>query len=98
MTETFWEPGSYRDRENAVFYQDGAVYRALRADAMANWRRVAATSFYQRWTQENKLIGTAEDQALPPPSSEASRPWVGVLRHEAIPFISYPYEWSFGML
>ena len=23
---------------------------------------------------------------------------MGVLKHERIPFISYPYEWSFGML
>jgi hypothetical protein len=22
----------------------------------------------------------------------------GLLRHEAVPFVSYPYEWSWGML
>jgi SAM-dependent methyltransferase len=25
-------------------------------------------------------------------------PWAGVLRHARIPFISFPYEWCFGML
>jgi SAM-dependent methyltransferase len=24
--------------------------------------------------------------------------WAGILKHETVPFISYPYEWSFGML
>ena len=24
--------------------------------------------------------------------------WAGLLRHERIPFVSYPYEWTFGML
>ena len=24
--------------------------------------------------------------------------WAGVLEHEKVPFISYPYEWSFEML
>ena len=24
--------------------------------------------------------------------------WAGLLRHERIPFVSYPYEWPFGML
>ena len=25
-------------------------------------------------------------------------PYVAALRHEELPFVSYPYEWSFGML
>ncbi len=29
---------------------------------------------------------------------DGESPWAGVLRHETVPFISYPFEWSFGML
>src|SRR6185436_10500521 len=29
---------------------------------------------------------------------EAGREWAALLRHERIPFVSYRYEWTFGML
>jgi hypothetical protein len=29
---------------------------------------------------------------------QAAEPWVAALEHERIPFVSYPYEWSFSML
>jgi len=40
-----------------------------------------------------ELIGTKETLEAPPPGE-----WAGVLEHERIPVISYPYEWTFSML
>lgn len=31
-------------------------------------------------------------------ASPGHQPWVAALRHETIPFVSYPYEWCFSML
>jgi SAM-dependent methyltransferase len=47
---------------------------------------------------EGKLIHTElmDDEGQIP--AEFAEKWAAFLRHETIPFISYPYEWSFGML
>ncbi len=42
---------------------------------------------------DGKIVAT--EPAPPPPGDEG---YVAALRHERIPFVSYPYEWSFGML
>ncbi len=44
-------------------------------------------------TEDGRLVRTEEvPEDLPP------GPWAACLEHEKIPFISYPYEWSFDML
>src|SRR5690554_8160071 len=32
------------------------------------------------------------------PAELAGAGWAGYLTHERVPFVSYPYEWCFGML
>lgn len=97
------EPGSFRDRSGRVFYHAGEVYRALSAAALADWERLAATQFYRRLMGERKLITTeriAPEQLASGDVLTRAVPgnWCGVLKHAAVPFVSYPYEWSFGML
>ncbi len=89
--------GSYRDRSSKVFYHEGAVLRALDAGAAANWERLAATRFFADFTGRGRLIPTARREPLPA-SLPGGGDWAAVLEHERIPFVSYPYEWSFGML
>ena len=87
------EPGSFRDRNGTVFYRDGRVLRTLSPKALANWRRLEASSFFERHRAEGRIVDTrlaTEVEGLP----EAA----GVLEHARIPFVSYPYEWTFGML
>ena len=97
MNRLSWEVGSFRDKANRVFYQDGHVYRALSPKALENWQLLASMEFFQRAVTEKRVIGTcrASRDVLP----ESYRGWwAGVLEHDRIPFISYPYEWSFRML
>ena len=89
--------GSYRDRSSKVFYHEGAVLRALDARAAANWERLAATRFFANFTGRGRLIPTQRRQPFPTPLP-AGGDWAAVLEHERVPFVSYPYEWSFGML
>ena len=92
-----FEPGSFRDPDTRVFHHDGAVFRALTERAAADWRRLADTRFYERMSGQGRLVGTREvtgREDLP-----ALDPgWAAVLEHDRIPVVSYPYEWSFGML
>lgn len=90
MTE--YDGGSYRDRSGRVFRRDGGIYRGVRADALETWRAVAAKPFYRELERDRKIVATNEV------SRELASEWDGVLQHEPVPVISYPYEWPFGML
>jgi SAM-dependent methyltransferase len=85
------EPGSFRDPGNQVFYAGDEVLRGLRGDAVEDWRALAATGFFPRLVGEGKLVATE-------PVGHAEDPYDLVLRHERVPFVSYPYEWTFAML
>ena len=98
MVSEQFEPGSFRDRNGRVFYRGGCVYRALSNKALREWEALSSTQFFKRFIAEEKLIQT--ERVEPPKILDSSiiEEWAAVLRHDAIPFISYPYEWSFEML
>jgi hypothetical protein len=87
------EPGSFRDPASTVFYLDGRVLRGLDQQAAAEWRALQATSFFPRLLEQGKVCRTT---TAPAPTGD--RHWALVLEHERIPFVSYPYEWTFSML
>lgn len=93
------DPGSYRDRESRVFYADGEVFRALSARALEQWRAVRERKFFRDALDAGKVVATREAEPWPlVPADLLPTPIAGVLRHERVPLVSYPYEWSFGML
>jgi len=47
---------------------------------------------------EGKLIHTERIDPTEELTSALAGDWAAVLKHQIIPFVSYPYEWSFGML
>jgi SAM-dependent methyltransferase len=98
MRESVFEPASFRDRTSRVFYHDGAVFRGLNEHAWKEWRALSSTALFRRLTAEGKLIFTEQIDATATPIGSSPQEWSAVLRHEPIPFISYPYEWPFGML
>ncbi|MEH0843811.1 methyltransferase domain-containing protein [Micromonospora sp. CPCC 205711] len=86
------EPGSFRDPANRVFHAGEAVLRGLDPGATADWQALAGTELFAALLAEGKVCGTeVVDPAVLPG-------WATVLRHERIPFVSHPYEWSFAML
>jgi hypothetical protein len=87
------EPSSFRDRHAAIFYRDGEVLRGLAPAAKADWDRLARSTFFARAVESGAIVRT-EEVAAPTDGGE----WAAVLRHERVPFVSYPYEWTFGML
>jgi hypothetical protein len=79
--------GSFRDSGNRVFEADDAVYRGLSAAAAEEWRALAASPL----GGDARIVATEE-------LDDAPEPWSLLLRHERIPFVSYPYEWPFSTL
>jgi SAM-dependent methyltransferase len=73
--------------------RDGEIYRALSRAGVEDWEALAATPL----ATDERLIPTepVELDDLPDLAGEAA---AGALRHERVPFVSYPYEWPFSML
>ena len=102
MVAPHFEPGSFRDRTSRVFYQDGAVLRGLNTHAVQEWEVLKAKPFFQQFMAEGKIVRTEQvespDASPSPHSGRCDEPWSVILKHQTIPFISYPYEWPFSML
>jgi hypothetical protein len=88
------EPGSFRDPESRVFYADGGVYRALSADGLSDFQAVADAGLLE----DRRVVGTERAEATAALSGLLVHEPAAVLKHERIPFVSYPYEWTFSML
>lgn len=94
-----FEPASFRDCEGRVFERDGNVYRALSASALEDWRALRDTRFFPEAVDAGQIVATEEVAAdeIDLAGLEGG-PWVAALRHERVELLSYPAEWSFGML
>jgi hypothetical protein len=98
LTGAAIDAGSFRDRSSRVFVHQKQVYRALSGQARAEWRRVSEQAFFQQLMSVGRIIPTRElspDEANP---FRKDLSCAAVLRHERVPFVTYPYEWSFSML
>ncbi len=90
------EKSSFRDSESTVAYVDTRVVRTLRGQAAHDWERLQASGLLDRLVGASKVVGTrVADPELAAGLDGASET---VLEHERVPFVSYPFEWSFGML
>jgi SAM-dependent methyltransferase len=89
------EPGSFRDPESRVFYAGDSVYRALSPEGMEDYEALASSGLLG----DERVVRTERvEQASAVPAGLLAKQTAGVLRHELIPFVSYPYEWTFSML
>jgi SAM-dependent methyltransferase len=99
------EPGSFRDPDSRVFVAPDGVYRVLSEEGLADWRALAASPLFERLVSEGSLVSTEEAdgaadalRSAPGVTEALAKGSAAILRHERIPFVSYPYEWTFSML
>ncbi len=75
-------------------YRDGdTVLRGLNAEAFADFQHLASTRFFSAAVERGDIVRTEVVDGVELPDG-----WAGVLRHERIEVVSYPYEWPFEML
>jgi hypothetical protein len=86
-------PGSFRDPRGHVFRRDGVLYRHVDPSAAEDLERFESSGLRAALHDGGLLIAHTEDPAL-----AAERGAARVLRPELVPFVSYPYEWSFSQL
>ncbi len=93
-----FDPGSFRDPMSRVLVRGDDILRVLGTEAVADWEALAGSSFFPKAVAEGRIVRTerlpADEVAALGPGAE----WEAVLRHDRVPMLSYPYEWSFEML
>ncbi len=91
------DPGSFRDPDSRVYLADDGVYRLLSERGRDDWLALRDAPVFAEATAGGTLVATeaVERSAVPGLDGE---PAAAILRHERVPFVSYPYEWTFGML
>jgi hypothetical protein len=91
------EVGSFRDPDSRVVVTADGVFRVLSEDGLADWNALLASGVWRELEDDGSVVATepADLEALP---AELARGAAGALRHARIPFVSYPYEWTFSML
>ena len=91
---------SFRDPSGFLFRQDGILYRQVNQSYQADYDLLMGSGLYEKLTDSGSLIRHHEidnllDEARLPDSAALG---YKVIQPELIPFISYPYEWSFSQL
>jgi hypothetical protein len=86
-------PGSFRDPRGYLFRRDGVLHRHVDPSAAADFELFESSGLRASLHDAGLLIPHEEDPAM-----AAERGAARVLRPEVVPFISYPYEWSFSQL
>jgi hypothetical protein len=91
---------SFRDPSGFLFSRDGILYRQVNRKYEQEYARLMESGLYEKLVKAGLLIPHVEvDQ----PTMEFDAAPLGgagykVIQPERVPFISYPYEWSFGQL
>lgn len=86
--------GSFRDPNGFVFVYAGSIYREVNERYRRNFEALTNGGLYDDLRERRLLLAHSEVFDVPRQTSSAYK----VIRPEQIPFISYPYEWSFSQL
>jgi len=85
---------SFRDPSGFLFTRQGVLYRQVNRSYAEDYERLMTSGLYQKLVKAGFLVPHQEVD-VPPAEAEMA---FKVLQPERLPFISYPYEWSFSQL
>lgn len=95
MTSIQPDAGSFRDPLSRVFVGDDTVVRAFTAEGARDIEAVWSKKSIQNALATGLLI---DSRMVEPSTVGLNEPWVSAMVHPRVPFVSYPYEWTFSML
>ncbi len=94
MSRTDQLPASFRDPSGFLFTDNGILYRQINRAYSKDYARLMDSGLYEKLVKASLLIPHVEADQAPAESGAAFK----VIQPERVPFISYPYEWSFSQL
>ena len=90
------DPGSFRDPAGQVYLVGNRVLRTISAQAVEHYTAARDRGLLRRHVDQGTLIDSREVDRSELAAADGSV--VHVVEHPRIPFVSYPYEWSFALL
>jgi len=87
-------PSSYRDPSGFVFEKEGVLYRQVNTFFKEDFEKFVHSGCYEKLVKEGLLIHHQQSFE----NLTGSPDWYTTLVPERIPYITFPYEWSFDML
>ncbi|MCP4570944.1 MAG: SAM-dependent methyltransferase [bacterium] len=87
-------PASFRDPSGFLFRAGGRLLRQVNEVYADDYRALMESGLYEKLTSKGWLIPHEELDVAPATGPGAWK----VIAPEEIPFVSYPYEWSFSQL
>ena len=87
-------PASFRDPSGFLFSRGGVLYRQVNRAYEHEYARLFDSGLYEKLVKAGRLIPHVETNQ----ASAESETCFKVIQPERVPFISYPYEWSFSQL
>ena len=88
------ESSSFRDPSGFLFRINGSIHRQINQSYQKEYDFLMDSGLYKNLVDE-KLLVPHEEVEIPPLLQDTV---YKVIKPETIPFISYPYEWSFSQL
>jgi hypothetical protein len=85
---------SFRDPGGFLFSRSGTLYRQVNKVCAEDYTRLMESGLYAKLVKAGLLISHTESDIRPENVGLSFK----ILCPERVPFISYPYEWSFGQL
>lgn len=92
----FTEQGSFRDETGFIFYKDSQVFRAIRRDKASDYSLLMKSGLYKELVSTQCLI--SHEPSTNSRFAQGALSDYIVISPKKVPFISYPYEWSFQQL
>jgi len=93
MTKFKKENSSFRDRSGFLFFYEKNLYRAINSSYKEDYDQLMSSGLYKKLVELNLLVSHKEIDNL-----DVDFDYYKIIMPEYIPFISYPYEWSFNQL
>ena len=87
-------PASFRDPNGFLFSRGGILYRQVNRMYEREYARLMESGLYAKLVKAGMLIPHIEANQAPAGEEACFK----VIQPERVPFISYPYEWTFGQL
>jgi hypothetical protein len=85
---------SFRDPSGFLFSHEGVLYRQVNQIYAEHYDRLIGSGLYTKLSIAGLLIPHEEVSVAPEDQALAYK----IIKPQSIPFISYPYEWSFSQL
>lgn len=85
--------GSFRDPAGFIFYEDNEVFRFISPTYYHEYKQFKALGLYRELIDKGYLIPFDEIEEESSNEGQAI-----IIKPKKIPFISYPYEWTFSQL